>query len=110
MPDMNGPSLTRLRTARRGLLRLGATGAFAAGAGVARAAGPLPDQQWGQGVGGAVANTTYGLPPKDESDMKRRLVPWLTGDQTSSMALPLQYQTGIMPVRCVFRALPQRHG
>ena len=102
------PPISRLAatpTARRGLLRLGAGAALTAGLGtVARAADDaLPDQDWGVGVGAPVANTTYGLPPKDEGDMKRRIVPWLTSDQTSSISFtPVQHQTGIITPSGVF--------
>ncbi len=93
-----------LKSARRGLFRLGAAGALAAGFGrAARAESGLPAQDWGSGIGAAVADVTYGMPPKDESDMQRRLVPWLTGDQTSSISFtPLQYQTGIITPSGVF--------
>ena len=102
--ETSGLDLAKLRAARRGLLRLGAGSALAAGSGLlARAAEPLPDQDWGSGIGSAVADTTYGLPAKDESDMQRRIVPWLTGDQTSSISFtPLQYQTGIITPSGVF--------
>jgi len=75
----------------------------AAWAGNTRASDALPDQVWGEGVGAAVADKPYGLPPKDEADMKRRMVPWLTADQTSSVSFaPLQYQTGIITPSGVF--------
>jgi len=96
--------ISKLRPARRGLLRAGLSSAFALGAArTALADGGMPETDWDKGVGGAVADTTYGQPVAAQSDMKRRMVAWLTRDQTSSISFtPLQYQTGIITPSGVF--------
>jgi sulfane dehydrogenase subunit SoxC len=103
-PKIATDGLTRLRTARRGLLRAGMGGALAAtGARLARADEDLAEPEWGKSLGGPVGEITYGLPAKGEGDMKRRMVPWLTADQTASISFtPLQYQTGIITPSGVF--------
>lgn len=90
--------LAGLQSARRGFLRMGMGGALVAvGARQALADQGMPETDWDKGVGGPVAESTYGSPAAGESDMKRREVAWLTRDQTSSISFtPLQYQTGII--------------
>jgi len=76
---------------RRGFLRTGlATGGALLGAGAA-AAQQTPDplitevQPWASTFGDGVDETPYGLPIRFEADVRRRNVPWLTADTTSSI-------------------------
>ncbi len=89
----------------RGGLATGVAAVVAASPGRAGAEDPSPpgDPEWSQSLGPGVGDTPYGQPSKYESDVIRRIVPWLTASPESSISFsPLQDLHGIITPNGLF--------
>ncbi len=89
----------------RGGLATGVAAVVAAAPGRARAEDPSPpgDPEWSQSLGPGVGDAPYGQPSKYESDVIRRIVPWLTASPESSISFsPLQDLQGTITPNGLF--------